>query len=142
MDGERKFELARDAVEQALRMLHPEDRFTLVVYDEQVDVLVPLAVQGGPDDGLDRRAHRQGVGQHDGCLDGAQLLNLSRAGEFAKSVSNKDCARNFFAKEIAAVWKNRSNASANVVAANESRISLRDRRLATKNSQRPETPRR
>src|SRR3954447_12007396 len=43
MDGERKFELARDAVEQALRMLRPEDRFTLVVYDEEVDVLVPLA---------------------------------------------------------------------------------------------------
>lgn len=43
MDGERKFDLARDAVEQALRMLRPEDRFTLVVYDEEVDVLVPVA---------------------------------------------------------------------------------------------------
>jgi Ca-activated chloride channel family protein len=43
MDGERKFELARGAVELALRMLRPEDRFTLVVYDEEVDVLVPLA---------------------------------------------------------------------------------------------------
>jgi Ca-activated chloride channel family protein len=43
MDGERKFDLARDAVEQALRMLRPEDRFTLVVYDQEVDVLVPLA---------------------------------------------------------------------------------------------------
>ena len=43
MAGERKFDLARDAVEQALRMLRPEDRFTLVVYDEEVDILVPLA---------------------------------------------------------------------------------------------------
>ena len=40
MDGERKFELAREAVEASLRMLHPEDRFTLVVYDTDVDVLV------------------------------------------------------------------------------------------------------
>ncbi|HEX7979640.1 MAG TPA: VWA domain-containing protein [Gemmatimonadaceae bacterium] len=42
MAGERKFDLARDAVEQALRMLRPEDQFTLVVYDQEVDVLVPL----------------------------------------------------------------------------------------------------
>jgi Ca-activated chloride channel family protein len=41
MDGERKFDLAREAVEGSLRMLHPEDRFTLVVYDTEVDTLVP-----------------------------------------------------------------------------------------------------
>jgi Ca-activated chloride channel homolog len=40
MDGERKFALAREAVEQSLRMLRPEDRFTLVVYDGEVDILV------------------------------------------------------------------------------------------------------
>ena len=40
MQGERKFELARKAAEQAINMLSPEDRFTLVVYDETVDVLV------------------------------------------------------------------------------------------------------
>ena len=39
MAGTRKIELAREAVEQALRMLHPEDRFALVVYDDSVDVL-------------------------------------------------------------------------------------------------------
>ena len=43
MDGERKFGLAREAVEQALRLLRPEDRFTLVVYDTEVDVLAPTA---------------------------------------------------------------------------------------------------
>lgn len=43
MEGARKFELARQAVEQALRMLREEDRFTLVVYDDVVDVLTPLA---------------------------------------------------------------------------------------------------
>ena len=40
MDGERKFTLARDAVEQSIRMLRPEDRFTLVAYDQEVDTLV------------------------------------------------------------------------------------------------------
>jgi hypothetical protein len=40
MDGAQKFALARDAVEQSLRMLRPEDRFTLIVYDAEVDTLV------------------------------------------------------------------------------------------------------
>jgi Ca-activated chloride channel family protein len=39
MSGEDKFPLARQAVEQSLRMLRPEDRFSLVVYDTFVDVL-------------------------------------------------------------------------------------------------------
>ncbi|HEX2721658.1 MAG TPA: VWA domain-containing protein, partial [Gemmatimonadaceae bacterium] len=39
MSGENKFNLARQAVEQSLRMLRPEDRFSVVVYDDQVDVL-------------------------------------------------------------------------------------------------------
>jgi Ca-activated chloride channel family protein len=39
MAGE-KFTLARRAVEQALEQLQPEDRFALVVYDAEVDVLV------------------------------------------------------------------------------------------------------
>ncbi|HTK48272.1 MAG TPA: VWA domain-containing protein [Gemmatimonadaceae bacterium] len=39
MDGERKFDLAREAVERALALLRPEDRFTLVVYDDVADVL-------------------------------------------------------------------------------------------------------
>lgn len=41
MDAERKFTLARDAVEQSLRLLRDGDTFTLVVYDGQVDVLMP-----------------------------------------------------------------------------------------------------
>ena len=40
MDGARKFELAAEAVAQSLRMLRPQDRFTLVVYDTAVDVLM------------------------------------------------------------------------------------------------------
>jgi Ca-activated chloride channel family protein len=41
MAGERKFMLARDAVEQSLRLLRETDSFTLVVYDGEVDVLMP-----------------------------------------------------------------------------------------------------
>lgn len=39
MAAENKFPLARLAVEQSLRMLRAEDRFSLVVYDSHVDVL-------------------------------------------------------------------------------------------------------
>jgi Ca-activated chloride channel family protein len=39
MAGENKFNLAYDAVTQSLRMLRPEDRFSLVVYDTEIDVL-------------------------------------------------------------------------------------------------------
>lgn len=41
MGGDRKFGLARQAVERCLAMLRPSDRFSLVVYDHEVDVLVP-----------------------------------------------------------------------------------------------------
>jgi Ca-activated chloride channel family protein len=36
-----KIDLARKAVVQALRMLRPSDRFSIVVYDDEIDVLVP-----------------------------------------------------------------------------------------------------
>ncbi len=38
--GGRKIELARDAVKQALAMLHSDDRFSLIAYDDEVDVVV------------------------------------------------------------------------------------------------------
>lgn len=40
MDEAGKFDLARLAVEKSLTMLRPDDLFTLVVYDTEVDVLV------------------------------------------------------------------------------------------------------
>ena len=40
MADERKFELAREAVEQSLRLLRSDDRFALVVYDSVIDVLM------------------------------------------------------------------------------------------------------
>jgi Ca-activated chloride channel family protein len=40
MASEQKFGLARQAVEQALRMLRTDDRVALVVYDNQIDVLL------------------------------------------------------------------------------------------------------
>ena len=38
--GGQKIVLVREAVKKALDMLRPEDRFSLVVYDDQIDVLV------------------------------------------------------------------------------------------------------
>ena len=39
MQGENKFPLALKAVEQALHLLGPDDRFSLVVFDDRVDVI-------------------------------------------------------------------------------------------------------
>ena len=39
MRDERKFDLAREAVLRALAMLQPTDRFSVVVYDTEIDVL-------------------------------------------------------------------------------------------------------
>ncbi|MFN2567642.1 MAG: VWA domain-containing protein [Gemmatimonadaceae bacterium] len=44
MEDGRKFRLAREAVEQALRMLRSDDCFSLVVYDNEVDVLAPSSL--------------------------------------------------------------------------------------------------
>lgn len=38
--GRSKISLARKAAVQAVRMLRPEDRFSVVIYDDAVDVLV------------------------------------------------------------------------------------------------------
>jgi len=46
MEYERKFDLARQAVERALRALRPIDRFSLVVYDDSIDVLTPSTPAG------------------------------------------------------------------------------------------------
>jgi Mg-chelatase subunit ChlD len=44
MEDDRKFPLAREAVDQALRMLRPRDCFSVVVYDDRIDVLAPSAL--------------------------------------------------------------------------------------------------
>jgi Ca-activated chloride channel family protein len=45
--GGSKIDLARKAVVQALRMLRPSDRFSIVIYDHDVEVLVPSTPAGG-----------------------------------------------------------------------------------------------
>jgi Ca-activated chloride channel family protein len=44
MEDGRKFTLARQAVEQALRMLRSDDCFSLVVYDDEIDLLAPSSL--------------------------------------------------------------------------------------------------
>jgi Ca-activated chloride channel homolog len=79
MEGARKFMLARDAVEQSLRLLRPEDRFTLVVYDTEVDVLMPssLATPAAKRTALQRLADiapRGSTDLYDGWMTGATQL--------------------------------------------------------------------
>ena len=44
MEGENKFPLAGQAIEQSLHLLQPPDRFTLVVYDNVVDTIMSNAL--------------------------------------------------------------------------------------------------
>lgn len=84
MSGESKFFLARQAVEQSLRMLRPADRFSLVVYDERVDVLTASshATAGAIRNALDSLSaiHPRGStdlcsGWMNGCDQVAQFVN-------------------------------------------------------------------
>ncbi len=43
MDGENKLELAKQAIISAIRLLGPNDRFSIVTFDTEVDVLLPAA---------------------------------------------------------------------------------------------------
>ncbi len=45
--GGAKIRLAREAVTQALRMLRPSDRFSVVAYDDRIEVLVPSTLASG-----------------------------------------------------------------------------------------------
>jgi Ca-activated chloride channel family protein len=40
MEGERKIELVRKAIDKAIGMLRQDDRFCLVIYDDQIEVLM------------------------------------------------------------------------------------------------------
>jgi Ca-activated chloride channel homolog len=76
MHDDRKFTLAREAVDQALRMLRARDCFSLVVYDDRVDVLAQstLATEGAKQRALEalepvepRGATDLGAGWLRGC---------------------------------------------------------------------------
>lgn len=86
MGDARKFDLARQAVEQALRMLRPEDRFALVVYDNQIDVLAPAApathaAVGRAIDALAAIAPRGGTNLSGGWLRGCEQIAEQAAGD-------------------------------------------------------------
>ena len=79
MGDERKFTLAREAVQQALRMLRPQDRFSLVVYDTQIDVLAESTLATSDArrralDALDAVGPRGGTDLGAGWLRGCEQL--------------------------------------------------------------------
>lgn len=82
MQEERKFGLAREAVESALHMLRSDDRFSLVVYDTEIDVLAPSGLAA---DSAKRAALRalSEVGPRGGTfLSGGWLRGCEQVAEF------------------------------------------------------------
>ncbi len=47
MHGDRKFELVREAVDRALGLLREGDRFSVVVYDDQIELLMESTPRHG-----------------------------------------------------------------------------------------------
>ena len=81
MSGD-KIHLAKQAVEEALARLGPEDRFAIVVYDEQIDVVVPTtkATADARRDAVDRLSKIDGRGSTDlagGWLRGCEQVALA-----------------------------------------------------------------
>jgi hypothetical protein len=70
--------------------------------------------------------HTQCRGQQDRRFDFAEFVDLRRACEFAEAIADEDRAGHFFAKQIAAVWQNRGDSGAHVIAADESRVADKD----------------
>src|SRR5262245_39226986 len=77
--GGQKIDLARAAVVQALRMLRSPDRFSVVCYDQEVDVLVPAtpATSEAVKNAIDRVGALQARGSTDlggGWLKGCEQI--------------------------------------------------------------------
>ena len=82
MADARKFTLAREAVEQALRMLRREDRFAFVVYDTEIDVLANSAFATEDAKRTVRRALAE-IGPRGGTdLSGGWLRGCEQVAEF------------------------------------------------------------
>src|SRR5687768_8216744 len=82
----RKFELAREAAVQAIRLLQPADRFALVVYDNEISVLAESS-HATPDAkrrAFERLAQIEARGSTDlggGWLTGAEQIRRTLEGE-------------------------------------------------------------
>ena len=87
--GGDKIRLAKDAAVAAIRRLDPRDRFSVVVYDEQVDVVVPSTVAShqAVEDAARAILSRRGPRQH-GPVRG--LAPLLRAGGARADVGGGD----------------------------------------------------
>src|SRR5205085_2077447 len=90
---------------------------------DRADIFIAGKREHEIDHGVGNARYVQRRGQHDWRLDLAELVDLRRPHQLAEAVSDEDCARYFVAKEIAAVWQDRRDAAAHVVAANECRLS-------------------
>lgn len=85
MSGQ-KIELAKRAVEDALARLHADDRFSIVVYDDRIDVVVPgtLATTSARRDAVERLRTidaRGSTNLGDGWLRGCEQVALALSAE-------------------------------------------------------------
>ena len=94
--GGSKIRLAREAVVQALRMLKATDRFSVIAYDHEVDVLVPSTLAGSEAlrnavsqvEGLQARGNTDlGAGWLQGC---EQLATWHQPGQTARCLLLSD----------------------------------------------------
>lgn len=82
MDGENKLELAKEAVASAVRLLSAEDRFSIVVFDTQVDVLVPARLATAEAKAAARRAMQGVVPRSSTDLFGGWMHGCEQVAEF------------------------------------------------------------
>lgn len=83
--GGQKIVLVKAAAERALRMLHPDDRFALVVYDDEIDVLMESrpCTQDAREEALRRLASIDARGTTD--LSGGWLKGCEQVARFIES---------------------------------------------------------
>ncbi len=92
----QKLELAREAIDTSLRMLRPDDRFALVVFDDAIDVVAAAAPAGEParraaQDALRTIGARGSTDLAGGWLRGAdEIIPLLGAGRLSRVIVATD----------------------------------------------------
>ena len=86
------------------------------------DLLIARLGEGPLHRAGDALRHAQRIGQDDGCLQIAQLLDLRAAGELAEGIRDVDTGRDLLLEEIAAVRQDRGHARAEISALMERHV--------------------
>ena len=110
---------AGDVLARHVQPANVVERAVVGLADERIHgshALVAGLHERPADDRVDRGAYRERVRQNDGRFDRAEFLDLSRPGELAEGVPDKDGAGHLLLEQIAAMREDGGHAGANVVA--------------------------